>query len=301
MSVSRKENGSLVKKAGRALVDLALNRNSNKSIANSAVSDCLLDGIGNTNEKFRFGTDGQGNYGYIKEVGGADTFFPFSGHVDETVLWQNPSPSSTFSGQTVTLSDDIDNYDYIKFEFKGSTQSAWVSVPNISIIYSVEDFKTTSSSNTHTRCAAAAVGDYNYGRFFNYVNDTAVQFGNSVNISNGSSVNTANIPLKVSGLKLRTTPKTPSQLSFILKAGSDGSSNGYSYITLPSEGYTELIAQSSLSRRLQVFGILSGVETKLLEVTSTAIQTVNITGYDHIMISTLSNGTSECNVSVIMN
>lgn len=38
MSVFRKENGSLVKKAGRALVDLALSLTSNNAIANSAVT-----------------------------------------------------------------------------------------------------------------------------------------------------------------------------------------------------------------------------------------------------------------------
>ena len=39
MSVSRKENGSLVKKAGRALVDLALSLTSNHAVANSAVTN----------------------------------------------------------------------------------------------------------------------------------------------------------------------------------------------------------------------------------------------------------------------
>lgn len=112
MSVSRKENGSLVKKAGRALVDLALNRNSNKSIANSAVSDCLLDGIGNTNEKFRFGTDGQGNYGYIKKVGGADTFFPFKASLEYVTL----SKTNAINSSSYIYTDSIDtNSDSTKF------------------------------------------------------------------------------------------------------------------------------------------------------------------------------------------
>lgn len=41
MSVFRKENGSLVKKAGRALVDLALSLTSNNAVANSAVTNQL--------------------------------------------------------------------------------------------------------------------------------------------------------------------------------------------------------------------------------------------------------------------
>ena len=44
----------------------------------SAINADLVDGIGGTDENFRFGTDGSGNYGYIKKVEGADTFFPFS-------------------------------------------------------------------------------------------------------------------------------------------------------------------------------------------------------------------------------
>jgi hypothetical protein len=41
------------------------------------LNDNLTDGIGGTTDKFRFGTDSNGNYGYIKKVEGADTFFPF--------------------------------------------------------------------------------------------------------------------------------------------------------------------------------------------------------------------------------
>ena len=37
----------------------------------------LTDGIGGTNDTFRFGTN-NGEYGYIKKAGGADTFFPFN-------------------------------------------------------------------------------------------------------------------------------------------------------------------------------------------------------------------------------
>ena len=44
----------------------------------NSINDNLTDGIGGTSDKFRFGTDGNGNYGYIKKVSGADTFFPFS-------------------------------------------------------------------------------------------------------------------------------------------------------------------------------------------------------------------------------
>ena len=38
----------------------------------------LSDNLGGTSDTFKFATDGDGNYGYVKKVEGADTFFPFS-------------------------------------------------------------------------------------------------------------------------------------------------------------------------------------------------------------------------------
>ena len=39
------------------------------------------------------------------------------GTLKETVLWTNGSPTASFAPQDVTLSDDIDNYDFLKIEF----------------------------------------------------------------------------------------------------------------------------------------------------------------------------------------
>ena len=41
------------------------------------INTALTDSIGSSGDTFQFGTDGSGNYGYVKKVGGADTFFPF--------------------------------------------------------------------------------------------------------------------------------------------------------------------------------------------------------------------------------
>lgn len=45
--------------------------------------------MGGTSDKFQFATDGNGNYGYVKKVSGADTFFPFSGAVKEFLFFAN--------------------------------------------------------------------------------------------------------------------------------------------------------------------------------------------------------------------
>lgn len=70
MSVSRKENGSLVKKAGRALVDLTLSLTSNHAVANSAVTNQL-----SANDNMFKAAFQNGKYGFIVdgifyEIGG---------------------------------------------------------------------------------------------------------------------------------------------------------------------------------------------------------------------------------------
>ena len=86
MSVSRKENGSLVKKAGRAVVDLALSLTSNHAVANRVVTENLNQKV----TKFS-GTDSGNTYVTVDQlaydetnkklglkVNGADTVIPFS-------------------------------------------------------------------------------------------------------------------------------------------------------------------------------------------------------------------------------
>lgn len=43
----------------------------------STLNNDLTDKLGGTYDTFQFSTDGNGNYGYVKKVNGADTFFPF--------------------------------------------------------------------------------------------------------------------------------------------------------------------------------------------------------------------------------
>lgn len=53
MSIFRKENGSLVKKAGAALVDLTLNANSTNAVSNSAVTAAITQ-LNNDLDGFMF-------------------------------------------------------------------------------------------------------------------------------------------------------------------------------------------------------------------------------------------------------
>jgi hypothetical protein len=57
----------------------------------------------------------------------------------EVTLWENPSPTSAFANQTVTLSDSLDNYNYIaiSYIYTSATPATDASVA----LMSVEDFK----------------------------------------------------------------------------------------------------------------------------------------------------------------
>lgn len=70
MSISRKENGSLVKKAGRVLVDLALSLTSNRAIANSAVTRQI-----SANDNIFKAAYQNGKYGFIID----GTFYEIGG------------------------------------------------------------------------------------------------------------------------------------------------------------------------------------------------------------------------------
>lgn len=58
------------------------------------------------------------------------------GSLKETTLWTNNSPTSSFASQTVTLSDYVSNYDYIKITFRLSTSST----DTLSILVPKEDY-----------------------------------------------------------------------------------------------------------------------------------------------------------------
>lgn len=155
----------------------------------NSISDNLTDGIGGTSDKFRFGTDGNGNYGYIKKVEGADTFFPFSSKAK--LLWTNSNPSATFTPQTVNI--DLTNYESILVEVKSSTSSdnltsciGYIKKGTISGYIGVA--RPISSTN-------AASGT----RLVTSVSDTGVTFGDFK--YGTTSDNTIGIPTKIYGLR----------------------------------------------------------------------------------------------------
>lgn len=89
------------------------------------------------------------------------------------VLWENASPSASFAGQTVTLSDDVENYDYIGIIFargSGSAENRSMVLPLLLI----------PIDGVFTGARMTVAG------YRNYIRDVTAMSGDKVTFSGGS-------------------------------------------------------------------------------------------------------------------
>ena len=119
----------------------------------------------------------------------------------ETVLWTNSSPTTSFNAQTVTLSDDIDNYDEIKINYKQSSTnslSASVSIP-------VSDLKnmTIQASGIFFAIASMNSSSIGYFRRVGYASDTQIEFTTAYRVNNSGTDATMAIPTSIVGCKFK--------------------------------------------------------------------------------------------------
>ena len=125
-----------------------------------------------------------------------------SGKYTETSLWTNQSPSSAFAAQTVSLSDNLSKYKYVKVKFKFETSSTSDNAMG-SFIVSVDEFKKAtynSYNNIPTYMVGTANTSYHFSRYFEYVNDTSIYFSPAYTVNNANSNNSRSIPLEILGL-----------------------------------------------------------------------------------------------------
>lgn len=119
----------------------------------NSINDNLTDGIGGTTDKFRFGTDGNGNYGYIKKVEGADTFFPFNNEVDgeiyipTNVVPVNQNIRATSSNRRYILGLYQGNNYYANQSLYDTVNNVWVNITNDILIKIADKFKLTQTFN----------------------------------------------------------------------------------------------------------------------------------------------------------
>lgn len=131
---------------------------------------------------------------YTKKTG---TYTPY---LTATGLWANPNPTSSFAGQSVTLFEDVDNFAYIKVNFRWSTSddtSRSVIFPTSTLKaaynYSTGAIGMKGSSSGNTRCRGLYLTD-----------DTHLYFGGCYQNTSASqsAANTYVIPTFVSGLNI---------------------------------------------------------------------------------------------------
>lgn len=125
-----------------------------------------------------------------------------AGDMEETVLWENSSPSSTYGGGDVTLSDNVNNYDYIAIDFNlNYTQSQYQTVMG-KVYYSVDDYKQLNAPASNVK---TGIFGFSYSasapayRQFYYKSDTVLTFG--IGYAGGTAAGWV-IPLHVYGYKL---------------------------------------------------------------------------------------------------
>ena len=120
------------------------------------------------------------------------------GSMTETTLWTNSSPSASFAAQTITLSDNISNYDYIRIKYRYNNTTPTDS-------YAMTDV-TSLQSMTGTGTMTLALGlqhtnGINYARNCLYVSDTELKFTLAWYGNNSTSA-LVSIPGEIIGVKL---------------------------------------------------------------------------------------------------
>ena len=118
---------------------------------------------------------------------------------DETVLWTNASPTSAFAAQAVTLSDDIDNYDYLKVNYRHSTSNAIV----CAALISPSDMKKSMYDLGNNRMEVTLGSEATYFRRMTYTSDTSINFSTAHKIGATGSSTSYSIPLSVIGCKFK--------------------------------------------------------------------------------------------------
>ena len=125
------------------------------------------------------------------------------GTLKETTLWTNPSPSSAFAAQTVTLSQDFTTFDYVRiYWMQGSANTTDVFYIDIPSDVMVESFIQSGNPKPFiSLCAWRDDTNYSMARRVFYSSNTKIQFTTAI-LMNGTGTNNALIiPTKISGIK----------------------------------------------------------------------------------------------------
>ena len=123
------------------------------------------------------------------------------GQLVETTLWTNPNTGANYSGGTASLSDDIDNYDYVGVYYK-FTPSSDDSTATCQYM-KVADFKKDNSVTGNDTFAITMRGSSNWwARRVSYSSDTEISISTAYAYGAAQTANNIAIPVKIVGMKL---------------------------------------------------------------------------------------------------
>ena len=117
----------------------------------------------------------------------------------ETVLWENPSPTSAFTTQTVLLNQSINNFKYLKFYYRISKSN---STENF-IIISVDNFTlmTYENNSFFGGLTGKISNDNSYCRVIVYKSSTSISIQTATKLKYAAATGDYFIPTKINGMK----------------------------------------------------------------------------------------------------
>lgn len=148
------------------------------------------------------GTAFSSGWNRMTSFGYAYSSQPSSGYTNgwnsETTLWTNSSATSSFGAQNVTLSQSIQNFNYIKIICRASTSVSTTS----EAIFSKSFVLSCVSGNAAPRMALSTrTGSQSYVRIINYASDTQIYFDTAHKRATSGDTNGYVIPTSIVGLK----------------------------------------------------------------------------------------------------
>lgn len=125
------------------------------------------------------------------------------GSESETLLWENPSPSSSFAEQNVTLSSSVDNFKKLRIEFyRTTTDRAYIYTFSFPVM--LEDgtayMYRTGASNPKVALSWFNSESSGYARQGAISSSTVFRFYENRRLNSSGTINTHMIPYRIYGV-----------------------------------------------------------------------------------------------------
>ena len=214
----------------------------------------------------------------------------------ETTLWENSSPTSSMTTQTITLSDDITNYDYLKVEYRQTTSTDTRSI----LVFTVNDFITNGIYTAVGPKFTLGIrgSSVNHARPICYSTNTAIYIMNCYAIGATNSASGSCIPLKIVGIKLNYpkvdfTPIIISAQNYTKTTVTQSINPDNKYLIINSVNYS-----TSYTPNAQCIFYYKDEQIRVLQ-RSSSLESVITCSYSNSTISVTSTGNASISLTVI--